>query len=322
MNKNELLLKPKIDVVFHALFRRANNTLLEAMLSAILETKVKIIANLDRHLDIATADEKLGVMDLRVQFEDGTYCNVEIQLKPYKYENERFLYYLSDTYSRQLERGDEYQEIQKTISIVIVDHETEALKGIEDLNVRWQMRDNATGGRMLTDRFELVIIELPKARRIYGKSQDNKISQWMMFLDNPNSKEVTKIMDKNEDIKKAKDELKQVSGDYELRRIAELKEKYIRDEAAALDYAIEKGQKEGFDKGMKDGLEQGLKEGIEKGIEKGIEQGIERGIERGIEQGIKQEKINAAKNMLKLDIEIEKIVKVTGLTAEKILKLK
>lgn len=57
MQENELLLKPKIDVVFHALFRRANNTLLEAMLSEILETKVKIIANLDRHLDIATADE-------------------------------------------------------------------------------------------------------------------------------------------------------------------------------------------------------------------------------------------------------------------------
>jgi len=298
MQENELLLKPKIDVVFHALFRRANNILLESMISAILETKVKIIENLDRHLDIALADEKLGIMDLRVRFEDGTYCNVEIQLKPYKYENERFLYYLSNTYSRQLERGEKYQEIQKTISIVLVDHEVEVLKGIEDLNVRWHMRDNTTGRRMLTDRFELVIIELPKAKKIYEKRQDNKISQWMMFLDNPNSKEVYNIMDKNEDIKKAKDELKKVSGDYELRRIAELKEKYIRDEAAALDYAIEKGQKEGFDKGFD--------EGIEKGIEKGIEQG----------------KISAAKNMLKLDIEIEKIIKVTGLTSEEILRLK
>lgn len=105
-------------------------------------------------------------------------------------------------------------------------------------------------------------------------------------------------MDKNEDIKKAKDELKKVSDDYELRRIAELKEKYIRDEAAALDYAIEKGQKEGFDKGF----------------DKGFDEGIEKGIEQG--------KISAAKNMLKLDIEIEKIIKVTGLTSEEILRLK
>lgn len=60
------LLSPKIDVVFHALFRRANNTLLEAMLSAIIGKKIKITSNLDRYLDVVTADEKFGIMDLRV----------------------------------------------------------------------------------------------------------------------------------------------------------------------------------------------------------------------------------------------------------------
>ena len=88
--------------------------------------------------------------------------------------------------------------------------------------------------------------------------------------------------------------MKQVSGDYELRRIAELREKYIRDEQATLDFAIEKG----------------------------LKQGMEQGIEQGIEQGAKQEKINVAKNMLELNIEIEKIEKVTGLVREEILKLK
>jgi len=282
MNKNEILLKPKIDVVFHALFRRKNNAILEAMLTDILDTKVKIIENLDRHLDIATADEKLGVMDLRVRFEDGTYCNVEIQLKEYQYENERFLYYLSDTYSRQLERGEKYKEINKTISIVIVDHEIEVLKGIEDLNVRWQMRDNKTGKRLLTDKFELVIIELPKAKRIYEKKNEDEISQWMMFLDNPNSKEVAEIMDKNKDIKEAAEKLEQVSGDYELRRIAELKEKYIRDEQAARDYAIKQG------------------------------------LQEGIQQGVKQ----TAKKMLELNVAIDTIMQVTNLSKEEIMKLK
>ena len=300
MNEIELL-KPKIDVVFHALFRRANNELLEAMLSTILESNVKIVSNLDRHLNIMSANKKLGVMDLRVQFEDGTYCNVEIQLKPYKYENERFLYYLADTYSRQLERGSTYEKIHKTISIIIVDYETEILKGIENLNVRWQMRDNATGSRILTDRFELVIMELPKAKRIYMNKSQDKVSQWMMFLDNPNSEEVVKIMNENNDIKKAHEELKQVSGDYELRRIAELKEKYIRDEAAALEYAIEKGQKEGVEKGIKEGIEKGMKEGMKEGMKKGVKE--------------------TAKNMLKLGLEIDIISKATGLSKEEILKM-
>jgi len=147
------------------------------------------------------------------------------------------------------------------------------------------MRDNATGQRMLTDRFELVIIELPKAKRIYSNKNENQISQWMMFLDNPNSKEVAEIMDKNEDIKKASEELKQVSGDYELRRIAELKEKYIRDEKAALNFAIEKG--------LQQGIEQGRYEGI----------------------------LQTAKKMLELGLNIEIISKATGLSKQEIVKL-
>lgn len=255
MQKNEMLLKPKIDVVFHALFSRKNNNILEAMLSDILGAKVKVIENLDRHLDITTADEKLGVMDLKVKFEDGTFCSIEIQLKQHQSENERYLYYLTDNYSSQLKKGVKYKDIHKTISIVIVDYEIEVLKGIEDLDVRWHVRSNTNCSRMLTDKLELVIIELPKAKRIYEKDNSNKTSQWMMFLDNPNNKEVAVIMDKNEDIKSANEKLKQVSGDYELRRIAELKEKYIRDEEAALDFALEKGQKEGFDKGYANGVE-------------------------------------------------------------------
>ena len=126
--------------------------------------------------------------------------------------------------------------LHKTISIVILNHEIEILKGIEELGTKWQIRDNKTGKRVLTDRLEIVIIELPKARRIYKQDMNNKISQWMMFLDEPNDKEVSKIMAKNRDIRKALEELEQVSGDEKLQRIAELREKAIRDEHATQAY--------------------------------------------------------------------------------------
>ncbi len=76
----------------------------------------------------------------------------------------------------------------------------------------------------MTDRLELIIIEIPKARKMYAKIQ-NPICQWMMFLDNPNQKEVASIMEENKAIKKAIGELEQVSGNEKIRRIAELKEK-------------------------------------------------------------------------------------------------
>ena len=52
-------------------------------------------------------------------------------------------------------------------------------------------------------------------------------------------------MKENKDINKAIDELEQVSGNEKLRRIAELKEKYIRDEQASIEYAQDEGYKHG-----------------------------------------------------------------------------
>ena len=55
--------------------------------------------------------------------------------------------------------------------------------------------------------------------------------------------------------------------------------------------------------------------------DKGKKVGIEQGVVQGIEQGIEQEKINTAKNMLKENIGIDIISKVTGLSIEEIQKL-
>ena len=56
-------------------------------------------------------------------------------------------------------------------------------------------------------------------------------------------------MEENKAIKKAIGELEQVSGDEKIRRIAELKEKYIRDEQASLEYAKDEGYKTGKEEG-------------------------------------------------------------------------
>ena len=97
-------------------------------------------------------------------------------------------------------------------------------------------------------------------------------------------------MSENKDIKEMSDELEYLNGDYEAQRIAELREKAIRDEALALVHARN--------------------------------QGLEQGIEQGIAQGIYQGKVLTAKNLLKLGLSIEDISKATGLTKEEIIKFK
>ena len=281
------LLEPKLDVVFHALFREDNKELLGALTSDILREEVKIkTTDKNRYVDIEEADDKLGVMDLRAELENGAHCIIEIQLKHCENEPERILYYWADAYSRQIKRGDRFGKLQKTISIAILDHELEELRGMEKIGVKWQIRDELTGKRILTDRLELVIIELPKARRMYKTNSNNTICQWMLFLDNPNQKEVVRIMKENKDINKAIDELEQVSGNEKLRRIAELKEKYIRDEQASIAYAQNEGYRQGEAKGKA------------------------------------EEKTEVAKKLLKKQMPIRDIAEVTGLSLEEIERLK
>ena len=66
-----------------------------------------------------------------------------------------------------------------------------------------------------------------------------------MFLENPNNEEVVKIMDDNEAIRKAAEELNAMSEDDELRWEAELRLKGLRDEQAAIEYATNKGIEQG-----------------------------------------------------------------------------
>ena len=285
------LLEPKLDVVFHALFREDNKELLGALTSDILREEVKIkTTDKNRYVDIDEANDKLGVMDLRAELENGAHCIIEIQLKHCENEPERILYYWADAYSRQIKRGDRFGKLEKTISIAILDHELEELRGMEEIGVKWQIRDEITGKRILTDRLELIIIELPKARRMYKTNPSNTICQWMLFLDNPNQKEVVQIMKENKDINKAIDELEQVSGNEKLRRIAELKEKYIRDEQASIAYAQNEGYKQGEEKGKVEGKN-----------------------ERNME---------IAKKLLKKQMSTKDIAEVTGLSVEEIKKLK
>ena len=186
------LLLPKLDVVFHALFREENKDLLGALTSDILREEVKIkTTDKNRYVDIEEADDKLGVMDLRAELENGAHCIIEIQLKHCENEPERILFYWADAYSRQIKRGDRFGKLEKTISIAILDHELEELKGIEEIGVKWQIRDELTGKRILTDRLELIINLLTKVntflKKFYLKFSDTtnntlKIERFFLYI--------------------------------------------------------------------------------------------------------------------------------------------
>ncbi len=72
---------------------------------------------------------------------------------------------------------------------------------------------------------------------------------------------------------------------------------------------------------LRDEREEGIKIGEERGEKKGVEIGIEVGEKRGEKKGEKKGKIETAINLLKMGIDIDTIVKATGLSTEEIEKL-
>lgn len=297
MNHNKKLLKPKYDVVFQALFQSNKENITENLITDIIGEKVKIVEiRTDETLVREYPDEKLGRLDLKTKFEDGTICQIEMQLANQNNLIERILYYWSKTYSGQLKRGDSFSKLEKTIGIIITDFEIKEMKGIERLDNKWQIMETGESRKILTNKLELRIIEIPKARRIIEKEKQNRIAQWMMFLDNPNTKGVQEIMEENKEVKKAASILYEMSEDEKLQRLAELKEKYIMDEIARTEM-VEEAQRK---------LEES-KKAVEES-KKAVE-----------EEKKKTEEI--VKKLKEKKMSVEEIVEITGMTKEEINKI-
>ena len=228
MEKNEIIergekkkdiLLPKNDIVFQTLFSRGKESITKALLEDILKIKIHKL-DLDKSKDLLNdnKEDKNGRLDLRAVINEDIECDIEIQLATHKKILERFLYYWAKMYVANLKIGERYENLRKTISIIIVDENIEQLREIEKACTKWRITEEKYQNKILTDYFQLVIIELPKAIKEYEVNKKDEILQWMMFLENPEGMEVAKIMKENKDIKEAKEELDRISQDDLVRR--------------------------------------------------------------------------------------------------------
>ena len=220
-NEKKSILQPKNDVVFKALFSRGKPRITQAMLEAILKMKIDKL-ELDKSTDLLNenADDKNGRLDLRAIINGNTECDIEVQLVSNDNITERFLYYWAKMYAANLKIGDKYSDLRKTISIIILDDDFKLTKNLERPQTTWRIRESEATHLVLTDYFEIIIIEIPKVVKAYKKTPNDEVLQWMLFLDNPEKEEVTRIMEENKDIKEAKEELERISQDDILRRKA------------------------------------------------------------------------------------------------------
>ena len=251
-NEAKSILQPKNDVVFKALFSRGKPKITKAMLEAILKIKIDKL-ELDKSTDLLNenADDKNGRLDLRAIINGNTECDIEVQLVSNDNITERFLYYWAKMYTANLKIGDKYSDLRKTISIIILDDDFKLTKDLERPQTTWRIRESEAMHLVLTDHFEIIIIEIPKVVKAYQKTPNDEVLQWMLFLDNPEKEEVARIMEENKNIKEAKEELERISQDDILRRKALNRTLEIADKLQLKKEAKEKGEQIGIEKEKK-----------------------------------------------------------------------
>ena len=236
------LLDPKMDFVFKNIFGSEKHpNILISFLNATLKPKDLItevkIKNTD--LNKGYIEDKFSRLDVKATTSNNEIINIEIQLKNEYNMIKRSLYYWSKLYSEQLNEGEDYSLLKRTICINILNFKYLKTRMFHSV---YRMKEIHTNEE-LSDIEEIHFIEIPKLED--GSDEKDMLVAWIEFLKNPESEKVRSLEMSVDEIREAKDELIKMSNDDTQRELYEMRAKTLRDKISALNEAERKGIKKG-----------------------------------------------------------------------------
>ena len=245
------LLPPKMDFVFKRIFGNEKHpNVLISFLNAVLNPidLIESVELKDTTIEKNHLEDKYSRLDVKAITNKGEHINIEIQLKDEYNMIKRSLYYWSKLYEGQLESGENYQKLSRTICINLLDFH---LLNHSNFHSVYRLKDCRTNEE-LTDVMELHFIELKKMKDVQRvEDVKSKLEAWLYFINQPDSELVQELEKVEIEIKEAKAQLVRLSEDrkegeqYEKRRESRL------NEVSTLAYAEEKGMVKGIEQGAK-----------------------------------------------------------------------
>ena len=208
----------KNDVIFKTFFsRKGNEIFLIDFLEALLKIKIdKIEIKEEVNLEKLAVEEKGGRLDLQAKLNNGVII------------------------SRETERGEKYINLNKVIMINILGYNfLEFEEYISETEIVLKEHKD----HEIIKGLKWYFIELPKFRK-QNPNMDEKINQWLAFIDDYNKGAIEMAEKKNNTLKRARIEMDHLTGDEEVRRLAELREKWEMDYVSGIDYAEKRAKTE------------------------------------------------------------------------------
>ena len=298
MNNNLERLPLTDDYIFKRVFAyKGNESVLKDFLEALLKIEIRGIKITNPEIIPYEKGEKRGLLDIKAEINDGTMIDVELQMKNEKNTEERATEYMGKMISEQLQVGDSYQKLKKSIVIFITNynflnrnsyHSVGRMKFDKTLKDEYVDMGFKIEDEIASKYIEVHYIELPKFKK-RELSKFTKLDQWMCIF--TQNKEGIMLAEKeNKEIEKAINTLDFLSKDP--------KERERHNSIVMAEYNRLVSEQNFF------------------------EEGKEKGRKEGKIEGKREEKIKIVKKMLKEKLSIEMIEKLTGLSKEEIEKIK
>jgi predicted transposase/invertase (TIGR01784 family) len=296
------LLPFKDDYIFKTLLTRDEAEIVRnSMLSAFTGLRIvkSRIKENEPPIDFSDLEKQIR-LDVHCITDDNKIINIEMQANSMDGDSGlnhhanlrcRSIYYISKLFAGQ--NAKRYSLLNQTFQIMVCGYRVfEDEKFIR----RFHYSD---GEFILSDICNIIIVELPKLRKLIIEEFDNlpEDEQWALFIENIDKKEFAEKVLKytaKEEFKVAANTLSKLSKSESERITYMSRLKFVND----LIHSQSVYRDEGFDEGIKEGIKEGKKEGFEEGI------------------------LQTALNFLKLGLSDEQIAAGTGLSVSEIENLK
>ncbi|MGL5029498.1 MAG: Rpn family recombination-promoting nuclease/putative transposase [Wolbachia pipientis] len=287
-------LDPRNDLCFKKIFgTEKNKNILIHFLNDILGfTEINAIQEvefLSTIMDPEVASDKQSIVDVLCKDSHGNRYIAEMHLARDKGFEKRAQLYAAKAYSRQLDKSGNYIDLKKVFFIAISN--CNLLPEEVDYISTHNIRDIKTNGHYLKD-FQFVFIELPKFAKNKVEQLESIVERWCFFFkyaEETTEEDLKEIAEKAPIIKLAYDELDKFRWNEKDLVAYEERIMDLRKEEAILEYRLDLAE--------------------------------EKGIQKGIEKGKIEGKIEVAKAMLANNVDVNTIVKFTGLSISEIEEL-
>jgi predicted transposase/invertase (TIGR01784 family) len=251
-------LKMTVDYVFKHIFGDQRNiAILKAFLKAALDIPEAEYDNLtivDPQLNRDFQDDKSGILDVKVHTKSGFIIHVEVQVLPTAGLRERFVFYMAKLLTGQLKRGEEYRQMERVISIIVMDGilvpEEESYYNIYGFL-------NQKSGKTFSDLLEMKVLELPKLPR---EDDGSAIWKWGRLLKSRTREEYMEAAASDPRIEETVVKVMELSEDERERMLAESREMFLWDHQIRARDNYNAGHAAGLAEGQIAGLAKGASE--------------------------------------------------------------